>query len=760
MLGSWWQNAVASLLSLLLAWLAGSPTLTARAAEARTSTNTTASLKTNSAATAEISAALRFNVHSYMIEAEGVLSTNRPSLNFAQFTGTNVGLAEIVHAAAELQSEYRNRGYATVSVAIAQRQISNGVVTMHVFQGRIPQILISGKRYYGPNEVPAIALQPATAAPQTNAVPTNAIPHFNVKTYVVEGNSLLSTNTILLLLSKYTGTNVSLPDIVKAASDLRLEYRTRGYPTVDVVIPQQTITNAMVRLQVFQGRLTQIQVVGNRYFSSNNVMRALPSLHTNVILNGTLFQAELDRANANQDRQIFPQIEPGADPNTTELVLQVRDRLPLHGKVDFNNQNTPGTPDLRLNSSAVYNNLWQIEQSLGLQYSFSPETYKSGRHWNFYDLPEVANYSGFYRLPLANPASIEDIVTSNPGSFGYNEAARRFNLPPSSGRPELNIYASGSSIDTGLEPISHRTITNTEALKIVQEDVQQDITINNSLGFRLSAPIVLGKWVTTFSGGLDYKNYDLTTVKTNNFIFTVITRNPDGTTNPPQVSIVPSGVPTTHNVLDYMPLSMRWDGSRPDKSGVTTFSINYSPNFTGRMFANTEANFAKVAGSTNANGYYHIFNVSIARDQKVYKEWLLTVRVDGQWASQPLISNEQFGIGGANSRPRGYLEGEVYGDAGWRIITEQKTPPWIVGTVYGKHPLVVRGSIFMDYAEAYLIDRGKNDSRTPLWGTGVGGVASVGANWEARLLCSWPLLDFGTIVAGQPRFDFSLSAQF
>ena len=75
--------------------------------------------------------------------------------------------------------------------------------------------------------------------------------------------------------------------------------------------------------------------------------------------------------------------------------------MPLHAKVDFNNQNSPGTPDLRVNTSASYQNLWQLEHSVGVQYSFSPEAYKSGESWNFYDQPLVANYGGFYRLPLA-----------------------------------------------------------------------------------------------------------------------------------------------------------------------------------------------------------------------------------------------------------------------------------------------------------------------------------------------------------------------
>src|SRR5262249_54457579 len=153
-------------------------------------------------------------------------------------------------------------------------------------------------------------------------------------------------------------------------------------------------------------------------------------------------QAELDRANANQDRQIYPEIEPGPETNTTVLRLVVKDRLPVHGKIDFNNQSSPGTPELRLNSSAVYNNLWQYEHQLGVQYSFSPEQFKQGDQWNWYDRPLVANYSGFYRLPLANPEAIEHEVETRPGTFGFDEATRKFRLPPASGGPELNFYGS------------------------------------------------------------------------------------------------------------------------------------------------------------------------------------------------------------------------------------------------------------------------------------------------------------------------------
>ena len=111
-------------------------------------------------------------------------------------------------------------------------------------------------------------------------------------------------------------------------------------------------------------------------------MRALPSLHTNMLLNSHVLQRELDMANASRDRQIYPVIGPGPEPDTSELTLKVKDQLPLHARLELNNQATPGTPDLRANFSAQYDNLWDLEHQIGLQYSFSPEQFKNSDPYN------------------------------------------------------------------------------------------------------------------------------------------------------------------------------------------------------------------------------------------------------------------------------------------------------------------------------------------------------------------------------------------
>jgi hemolysin activation/secretion protein len=735
----------------------------------------------------------RFDVQAYVVEGVSLPSTNNLSAMFSRYTGTNVGLEEMVQAASDLQSECLNQGLPAMSVAIAPKQIVNGIVTMHLFQGASSVILVSGKRYLSSgnrsgvhpnpageagapasvppaatNAVPSAATvssagtNTATTSTETNtpAAATNAVPHLEVQGYEVTGNRLLDDDVLQSVLSKYTGTNITFDQVGEAVKELTLEYWDRGYGTVNVITPVQTISNGIIKLQVFEGRLAAIQVSGNHYFSSNNVMRALPGLETNMILNNKILQPQLDLANVNQDRTIYPEIVPGPDPDTTTLKLVVHDRLPLHGKLEVNNQSTPGTPDLRVNGSVVYNNLWQENHSMGVQYSFSPSDSKLGSEWPFYDRPQVANYSGFYRLPLGNPESVADTVENSDGAFGYDEGTRKFNLPPPTGAPELNFYASRSTIDTKIEYGPLDTLLQTTARTVTSQDQQEDLTVNEDVGFRWSRSLREFDGIrSVLSAGVDFKRYDLESGKTNFITFTEIFFN--GVTPVPHVGILLQPDPSVWQTVRYLPVTLRWDASRQDADGTFIYGFGYSLNFSDALFPNSRVDFQNAAGSPHADGYYHILTSSLAREQILPHDWRLVTRADGQWANQPLISNEQFGVGGVNG-VRGYREGEVFGDTGWRVTTELRTPPHTVGFVGAGtgNPLVVRASAFMDYAQTYLIDPNGNPGRVPLWGTGFGGAASIGTSWQGRLAFTWPLLDAGTASAGQLRIIFGLTGQF
>lgn len=619
------------------------------------------------------------------------------------------------------------------------------------------------------------------AGAQTNQVSKPRT--FTVKKYSVIGNTVLSPETIARALTNSPqafGTNVTLDGLRAALADLQMAYRERGLVTVAVGLPQQKLTNGTVKIQVTEGRLVAVNVTGNRYFSSNNVMRSLPSLHTNILLNSHVFQRELDTANASRDRQIYPVISPGPEPGSTVLTLKVKDQLPLHARVEMNNQATPGTPDLRTAFNAQYDNLWNLEHQVGVAYSFTPVTYSGSKDYGLspFDSPLIANYSTYYRLPLGGYHSVQNQLDANPGAFGYNEVNHRFNLPPATGRAELTLYASRSVTDTSIQngpsgSLSTAGVFYTNSAGQVYTPLSyttnasgQNITLNENAGVRLSFPLPpIRRLASTFSFGLDLKRYELTSYNTNENNFTIAYSDSKSV-----LHIIPENVPVnqpTHTAgVNYFPLNARLNGSLPDKYGQTYLNagadFNVFPISSDNSSTNAPKNsFGGVAYSANAPVHYVKLSGGADRVQNLYHDWSVKLHVDGQWANGPLFSNEQFGMGGSGG-VRGYTDGEAYGDTGWRVSIEPQTPLINIGMVDGDIPFWLRSSVFMDYGEIYMLDKTAvaGNDRSAFWGAGWSLTANIGNHLDGRLAVAVPLISTTHTPMGDVHIYFGVGAQF
>jgi hemolysin activation/secretion protein len=594
-------------------------------------------------------------------------------------------------------------------------------------------------------------------AQQTTNSARPAEPAFNVVGYHVDGNTVLTPERFDFL-TNYTGTNVTLSRLRQGLGELQLLYRNLGFATISVTLPQQRLTNGKVEVKVIEGKLASVNIVSNRYFSSDNIRAALPSLTTNILINTKWLQPELDRANLNPDRQIYPVISPGLEPGFTDLNLNVKDRLPLHGHLEFNDKSTPATPLLRVDTALQYNNLWQLNHQIGVEYNGTPQGTKPDNFpLQFYDLPLVASYSAFYRIPFGSGPGLREDYERLPVDFGYDQVTHRFNLPPPSGSPELVVYASRSASDTSLRYSPLATIATNPLAQITSQSAEQDLTVTENIGAKYNIPLkeVAGIRSTLFVG-IDFKNYRAFGFSTNlSYFTTAITNNGvAGTSN----YTIPLASNTRHT-LSYEPISFGWFASREDKQG--NWDIRYDQNIFLAPLASARTNFQSVAGSGAAGGNYATFVASITREQKLPDDWSLLAHGAAHWATAPLISNEQFPLGGT-SGVRGYQEGENYSDNGWKMSLDLRARPYNVGAFpleHGAVPAFVRPSIFTDYGEGYQADR-LHAITDRQWGTGFGVYLTAGEHFAARLSLGWALHHTPVTSVGTIQAYFSVGTQF
>ena len=103
-------------------------------------------------------------------------------------------------------------------------------------------------------------------------------PHFPIKTYRVEGNSLLKPGDIERLLQPYTGDARSFDDIEAAREALQQAYRKAGYSAVQVTLPEQELQHGVVVFRIIEARLAAVHISGGRHYDGANVRHSLPAL--------------------------------------------------------------------------------------------------------------------------------------------------------------------------------------------------------------------------------------------------------------------------------------------------------------------------------------------------------------------------------------------------------------------------------------------------------------------------------------------------
>ena len=250
-----------------------------------------------------------------------------------------------------------------------------------------------------PVTAPEQATQQQVAPQQEESVAADVAPEpaavFDVMEYRVEGNSVLPAITIERVLYPHLGQGKNIEDVEKARADVERSYRDAGYPTVLVDIPEQDVSASVVHLRVTEGRVDKVRVTGARYYSQGRVLEKFPALTQGGVLYLPDVQKGLAEINRSAGRRVTPILRPGKTPGTVDIDFKVDDTLPLHAALELNDRYSGNTSHLRLSGMVRYDNLWQKEHGLTLQYQTAPE-----------NTDEASIFSVSYLLPVANSANM------------------------------------------------------------------------------------------------------------------------------------------------------------------------------------------------------------------------------------------------------------------------------------------------------------------------------------------------------------------
>ena len=259
----------------------------------------------------------------------------------------------------------------------------------------------------------------ASTAEKPTTTEATPIGSLYIKEYRVRGNHRLSRIEVEEAVYPYLGPGRSVGDVEQARSALERLIQSKGFQTVAVQIPEQDPTGGTIYLQIVEGTVGRLRVRDARYSLPSRIKAGVPSLAEGSVPNFNQVSPEIVALNQAPDRRVTPSLKAGVIPGTVDVDLKVEDTLPLHASLELNNRYSINTPPLRLDATASYNNLWQLNHTIGGSVQFSPQ-----------DPDKVQIYSGYYVARIPGWSAVSFVVQgvkqeSNVNTLGDIDVAGR-----------------------------------------------------------------------------------------------------------------------------------------------------------------------------------------------------------------------------------------------------------------------------------------------------------------------------------------------
>lgn len=231
----------------------------------------------------------------------------------------------------------------------------------------------------------------------------------------------------------------------------------------------------------------------------------------------------------------------------------------------------------------------------------------------------------------------------------------------------------------------------------------------------------------TATVGADYKNFDQS------------------------VALIDSG--DFSSPITYLPFTLGWDGTWLSEGRVTKVGVAF--NFQVRGLVADEQEFADKRFKGRPD--YAYLRGSFSHEETRASGWSGLVRGTWQVASQPLVSNEQFAIGGEDT-VRGYLESAALGENGLALSLEARTPNFARHIGDGLEE--VYALAFFDGGEVRVREPITADARFTISGTGLGLRLKGWRGVSAALDWALALNDLGRTHRGDSRAHFRLGYEW
>ena len=235
---------------------------------------------------------------------------------------------------------------------------------------------------------------------------------FPLKEVTITGTTIFQPADFVPIYRGYIDKEISTKDLDAIVKGIVYEYEKKGFLTTNAYIPPQDIKDGRVEIRVVEGKMGNLKIEGNKWFSVGLIKKFFHS-KKNQILNINELQRDALRLNSNPDLEVKTIVSAGETRGTSDITLQVKDKFPWHLGFSEDNQGTLLTGKFRTSFMLRCSNLTGNADTLFLDTLFSNGSF--GQSAN-YSIPIGTNGTKlyfdytFFKMKLGKEFSVNDIT--------------------------------------------------------------------------------------------------------------------------------------------------------------------------------------------------------------------------------------------------------------------------------------------------------------------------------------------------------------
>ncbi|MBG1260792.1 ShlB/FhaC/HecB family hemolysin secretion/activation protein [Nostoc sp. BAE] len=190
-----------------------------------------------------------------------------------------------------------------------------------------------------------------------------------VERFEVLGSTVFSPEELALATAEFTKRPISLTQVYQARSKITDLYVQNGYITSGAYIPPQTIQSGVVKIQVVEGKLEDIQVTGTRRLNPNYVRSRL-AIATSAPLNRQRLLEALQVLQLNPLIQnVTAELSAGSQTGASLLEVKISEAKTFSSPIVLDNGRSPSVGSFRRGLRLNEANLLGLGDGLSLGYT-------------------------------------------------------------------------------------------------------------------------------------------------------------------------------------------------------------------------------------------------------------------------------------------------------------------------------------------------------------------------------------------------------